>query len=74
MSALDYKRTYSPSKLCLKSGGSHYYPVRWRNVLVFDRNYVAFKALLDSCHSALWLVCRCLPCISRDILVAHANR
>ena len=33
-------------------------PVRLRNVLVFDRNYVAFPALLDSCHSALWLVCR----------------
>ena len=31
-------------------------PVRLRSVLVFDRNYVAFPALLDSCHSALWLV------------------
>jgi len=42
--------------------------VRWRNVLVFDRNYAAFQALLNSCHSALWLVCRCLlPCVSRDI-------
>jgi hypothetical protein len=29
------------------------FAVRWRNVLVFDRNYVAFQALLDSCHSAL---------------------
>ena len=26
--------------------------------MVFDRNYVAFPALLDSCHLALWLVCR----------------
>jgi hypothetical protein len=25
-----------------------------RSVFVFDRNYVAFQALLDSCHSALW--------------------
>ena len=37
------------------------FAVRWRNV--FDRNYVAFQALLDLCHSALWLVCRCLPCV-----------
>ena len=36
------------------------FALRWRNVLVFDRNYVAFQALLDLCHSALWLVCRCL--------------
>ena len=28
------------------------FAVRWRKVLVFDRNYVAFQALLDSCHSA----------------------
>src|SRR5262245_61857592 len=35
------------------------FAVRWLNVLVFDRNYVAFQALLDSCHSALWLVCPC---------------
>src|SRR5262249_24190902 len=48
------------------------FAVRWRNV--FDRNYAAFQALLDLCHSALWLVCRCLPCVSRDILVAHAER
>ena len=44
------------------------FAVRWRNV--FDRNYVAFQALLDLCQSAPWLVCRCLPCVSRDILVA----
>ena len=25
-----------------------------RSVFVFDRNYVPFQALLDSCHSALW--------------------
>jgi hypothetical protein len=24
-------------------------------------------------NSALWLVCRCLSCVSRDILVAHAD-
>ena len=47
-------------------------PVRLRNVLVFDRNYVAFPALLDSCHSALWLVCRLLRRVWKDILVAHA--
>jgi hypothetical protein len=29
------------------------FAVRWQNVLVFDRNYVAFQALLDLCHSAL---------------------
>src|SRR5262249_51002736 len=62
MSALGQKRTLMG------------FAVRWRNVLVFDRNYVAFQALLDSCHSALWLDCRCLPCVSRDILVAHAKR
>ena len=33
-------------------------PVRLRNVLVFDRNYVAFPALLDSSFSPL--VCRLL--------------
>ena len=49
------------------------FAVRLRNVLVFDRNYVAFPALLNSCHSALWLVCRLLPCVWRDILVAHAD-
>ena len=48
-------------------------PVRLRNVLVFDRNYVAFPALSDSCHSALWLVCRLLPRVWKDILVAHAD-
>ena len=48
-------------------------PVRLRNVLVFDRNYVAFPALLDSCHSALWSVCRLLPRVWKDILVAHAD-
>ena len=25
-------------------------------------------------YSALWLVCRCLPCVLRDISVAHADR
>src|SRR6516225_712084 len=49
MSALCHKRTLMG------------FAVRWRNV--FDRNYVAFQALLDLCHSALWLVCRCLPCV-----------
>src|SRR5262249_23304884 len=39
------------------------FAVRWRNVL--DRNYAAFQALLDLCHSALWLVCRCLPVFER---------
>ena len=47
-------------------------PVRLRSVLVFDRNYVAFPALLDSCHSALWLV-RLLRRVWKDILVAHAD-
>jgi hypothetical protein len=28
------------------------FAVRWRNVLVFDRNYVAFQALLDSSRVA----------------------
>src|SRR5262249_58762051 len=66
MSALCQKRT-SPgdtgtnsllAKLQVHEGSL--FPVRWRNV--FDRNYVAFQALLDLCHSVLWLVCRCLPC------------
>jgi HNH endonuclease len=43
------------------------FALRLRNVLVFGRNYVAFQALLDLCHSALWLVCRCLLCVSSDI-------
>jgi len=45
----------------------------WGAVLMFDRNYVAFPALLDSCHSAHWLVCRLLPRVWKDILVAHAD-
>jgi hypothetical protein len=43
------------------------FAVGWRNVLVFDRNDVTFQALLESCHSALWLVFQCLLCVSRDI-------
>ena len=41
----------------------------WGAVLMFDRNYVAFPALLDSCHSPLWLVCRLLPRVWKVILV-----
>jgi HNH endonuclease len=39
------------------------FAVGWRNVLVFDRNDVTFQ---ESCHSALWLVFQCLPCVWRD--------
>jgi hypothetical protein len=47
--------------------------VRSWNILVFDSNYVAFPALLGLCHSVLWLVCRYLSRVLRDILVAHAD-
>jgi hypothetical protein len=67
MSALGHKRTYSPSKSCPKSEGSRCHASVGRNVLVFDRSYVTFQALLHSCHLALWLVWLRLACVSRDI-------
>ena len=45
------------------------FAIRRRNVLVFDRNYVAFQAFVKLMPSALWLVCRLLPRVWKDILV-----
>src|SRR5262245_40742197 len=35
--------------------------------LVFNRSYLGFQAFVKLMPSALWLVCRCLPCVSRDV-------
>src|SRR6516225_12245661 len=75
MSALGQKRTFGPrnamsalpskADIAERDENARFVPKAdidgLRGPLADDRNYVAFQALLDLCHSALWLVCRCLP-------------
>src|SRR5262245_39387041 len=84
MSALGHKRTYAVQKAMsalhpiatakakFRKKPCLLYPPAER--LVFNRSYLGFQAFVKLMPSALWFVCRCLPCVSRDILVAHADR